>query len=230
MPLHARMVMSASKQSTGCFSWPLESPPGLWNSIRATVMVWTFLVALSLDIWSIGTSSDLAKRIWSWSCPLPILLACPGLFGWCFEVRRLTLGPLFTSPSRHLHPDALMSERSMRKYWGTLWAQLLAKRSTIGVPQCLNNLWQAGSPRPYSWAFLPLHRASAQGFDTPLRCSGQTIMPFLWHFSRIFLARPQMLSIWKETVFPSMIPGTFDRPSTLFPVPGYWYGCSCPFL
>ena len=39
-----------------------------------------------------------------------------------------------------------------------------------------------------------------------------------------------VLSIWRETVFPSMIPWTIDKPSTLFPVPGYCCGCSFPSL
>ena len=102
MPLWEQMVVWASKQSAGCFSWLLELTSRLWYSIGATVIVWTFSVALPLDAWSQGASSDLARRFWSWSGPLPILLACPGPFGWCLEVGRHTQGSLSTSLSRHL--------------------------------------------------------------------------------------------------------------------------------
>ena len=110
------MVMWVSKQSVGCFSWPLESPPWLSCSREATVMVWTFFMVQSLCAWFLGISSDLTKGVWSWPGPLPILLACPGPSALCLEV-----GRHIWSYSGHLSfrtspPDTLPSERSRLKY------------------------------------------------------------------------------------------------------------------
>ena len=134
-------------------SWPLKLPPGLWPSIAATVMVWTFLVALVLDV----ISGDQV-----WSGLLSILLAYPRPFGWCLEVGRNAWCPLATSPSRHL-PQMFSCLRGLGWNIGLpceLDCLQLAKRSTTWVPQHLNNLWQDGSPKLHSWSFLPLDRAS----------------------------------------------------------------------
>ena len=94
--------------------------------------------------------------------------------------------------------DHLLSKRSKLKYCVTC---LKANRSTNGVPHHSYNLWLDESPKLHFWDFLPLHRASTNRLATPLRYYGHTIIPFLWHLSKIFLARLFRVLQWVPTSF-----------------------------
>ena len=119
-------------------------------------------------------------------------------------------GTAYPRPFSHLffrasHPNVLLSGRSRQKYWGTLCVWLPANQCNTGVPHQLNNLQLAGSPKLYSWAFLPLDGRYSWRFDTPLRYSGHTITPFMWHLSMMFFKRPLVLQ-W--------VPPSFNRYAT----------------
>ena len=111
------------------------------------------------------------------------------------------------------------------------------------VPGCLQTDILLEYPSILITCGLPLDRASAQRFATSLRYSGHTITPFLWHSSQDHLGScnefpcpsrdwplPLCCLSGRRQSPPSSIPQTFDRPSTLLPVLGYYCGCFCPSL
>ena len=88
-------------------------------------MVKNALVAVLLVAWSLGTSSDLVTKVLLWSHPDLILLAYPRT-SWMMSGD----GNAYLRFFGHLSfkaslQDALLSERSRLKYWGTLCACFL---------------------------------------------------------------------------------------------------------
>ena len=114
-----------------------------------------------------------------------------------FEGRKAYLRP-FSHLSFEASPRMLSCLWDPRlKYQGVQCAWLLANRFTTVVPQHLNNLWVAGSPKLHTWAFFaPCLRASAWRFATLLKYLGHMVTPFLWHLSRIFFTRPFRVLQW----------------------------------